>query len=232
MRNATLVFFALCLTGLAGPVSARTPVVVELFTSQGCSSCVKSGDVAGKLADDPRVILLTFGVDYWDYLGWRDTFAKAEFTDRQRAYMQTMALRDVYTPQIIVAGATEVAAVHADAIEDMVAQAARARAYPPDLAVGKSRIAVGYGHAPKGGADVWLVRYDPGRSTVAVKQGENRGQTIVERNVVRELVRLGGWTGRPRVYRAPPAQSEGLQSVVVVQAAHGGPVLAAGKAPP
>lgn len=227
MRNAALVLFGLWLAALASPAAARAPVLVELFTSQGCSSCVKSGDLVGKLADKPYVLALTYGVDYWDYLGWRDTFAKAEFTDRQRAYMKRLALRDVYTPQIVVDGRLEAAAVHVEAIDDLIKQAARTRRAPPEITIAKGKVAVGYGHAPKGGADVWLVRYDPREQSVAVTQGENRGQTIVERNVVRELVRLGGWTGRPRIYHTPPAGSDGLQTAIIVQAAHGGRVLAA-----
>ena len=226
MRNAALVFFGLWLAVLASPAAARTPVVVELFTSQGCSSCVKSGDLIAKLADQPHVLALTYGVDYWDYLGWRDTFARSEFTDRQRAYMKRLALRDVYTPQIVVDGRLEAAAVHPEAIDDLIKQAARSHADPPQITVAKNKVAVGYGHAPKGGADVWLVRYDPRGQTVTVNQGENRGQTIVERNVVRELIRLGGWTGRPKSYRAPDAQFDGLQTAIIVQAAHGGRVLA------
>lgn len=226
MRNAALVFFGLWLAVLASPAAARTPVVVELFTSQGCSSCVRSGDLIAKLADRPHVLALTYGVDYWDYLGWRDTFAQSEFTDRQRAYMKRLALRDVYTPQIVVDGRLEAAAVHPDAIDDLIKQAARSHADPPQITVAKNKVAVGYGHAPKGGADVWLVRYDPRSQSVTVSQGENRGQTIVERNVVRELVRLGGWTGRPRSYHAPDAQSDGLQTAIIVQTAHGGRVLA------
>jgi hypothetical protein len=227
MRNAALVFFGSWLVALASPAAARTPVVVELFTSQGCSSCVKSGDLVAKLADEPHVLALTYGVDYWDYLGWHDTFARAEFTDRQRAYMKRLALRDVYTPQIVVDGRLEGAAVHPEAIDDLVKQAARSHGDPPQITLAKTKVAVGYGHAPKGGADVWLVRYDPREQSVTVNQGENRGQTIVERNVVRELIRLGGWNGRPRVYHAPAAQSDGLQTAVIVQGAHGGRVLAA-----
>src|SRR5271154_5795969 len=102
MRKRALVIFGLCLAALAGPACARTPVVVELFTSQGCASCVKSGELVGELATRAHVIALTFPVDYWDYLGWQDTFAKPEFTDRQRAYLKTLALRDVYTPEVVV----------------------------------------------------------------------------------------------------------------------------------
>jgi hypothetical protein len=187
---------------------------------------VKSGEIASKVDDEPHVLALTFGVDYWDYLGWPDTFAKPEFSDRQRAYMKSLALRDVYTPQVVVDGRMQVAAVHIEAVDELISQARRGRRDPPDIALEPHTVAVGYGHAPRGGADVWLVRYESGDQKVAVKQGENRGRTIVEHNVARELVRLGGWTGRPRAYDVPPAASGGLKSVVIVQAVRGGRILA------
>ncbi|MDR3512655.1 MAG: DUF1223 domain-containing protein [Caulobacteraceae bacterium] len=229
MRKAALLWLAIAFAGgAAGPAAARSPVVVELYTSQGCSSCAGSGQVIADLADKPHVLALTFGVDYWDYLGWRDTFAKPEFVERQRAYMSRFALREVYTPQLVVDGRLQAAALPADKAEKLVRDAARAPHDPPDIAFsGTSRVAVGTGRAPRGGADVWLVRYDPHDQSVAVKSGETRGQTVVEHNVVRQLVRLGGWAGRPKSYRIPPAEADGLDTVVIVQGAHGGRIIAA-----
>ncbi len=232
MRKAALLLalwgVGLGLVGLAGPAAARSPVVVELFTAQGCSSCVGSGQVIADLADDPRVLALTFAVDYWDYLGWPDTFAKPEFTERQRAYMVHFALREIYTPQLVVDGRAQTAALPADQAEALVHAAERAPRDPPDMAlVGTSRVLVGSGRAPRGGAEVWLVRYDPHEQSVAVKSGENRGQTVVERNVVRQLARLGSWSGRSKAYRLPAVVADGLTSVVIVQGARGGHILAA-----
>ena len=228
---ASLVLGSLALgsAALAGPVAAKSPVVVELFTSQGCASCLSSGDLMGDLAGRPRVLALTFGVDYWDYLGWQDTFAKSEFTDRQRAYLKPMALRDVYTPQVVVDGRFQAAANHPDAVNGLIKQAVRGHVDPPQImAAHASRIAIGSGRAPKGGADVWLVRYDPRDQKVVIRTGDNRGKTIVEHNVVRELVRLGGWKGAPKSFRAPKA-GDGLETAVIVQGAHGGPIVAAKK---
>ena len=174
------------------------------------------------------MLALTFAVDYWDYLGWPDSFAKPEFADRQRAYMTQFALREVYTPQLVVDGSLQAAAVPADKAEALVRDAEQTPHDPPDVAFqGTGRVLVGVGHAPRGGADVWLVRYDPRAQSVAVRSGENRGQTVVERNVVRELVRLGGWSGRSKSYRAPAPETDGLKTVIIVQAAHGGRILAA-----
>ncbi len=111
MRTRALVIFGFWLAAAAGPAGARTPVVVELFTSQGCASCIKAGDVMSNIAAKPHVVALTFDVDYWDYLGWTDSFAKPEFGDRQRAYLKPLGVRDVYTPQVVVDGRLEAAGV-------------------------------------------------------------------------------------------------------------------------
>ncbi|MDR3509329.1 MAG: DUF1223 domain-containing protein [Caulobacteraceae bacterium] len=210
---------------MATTAAARTPVLVELFTSQGCSSCVKSGAVLTDLGDKPPVLTLTFAVDYWDYLGWPDTFAKPEFSDRQRAYMKGLALREVYTPQLVIDGRVQAPANSADKVAPLVKQAARAHRDAPDASFAKGRVLVGSGSPVKGGADVWLVRYDPKDQSVVVKKGDNRGQTIVEHNVVRELTRLGTWSGRSKSYRLPPPAQDGLNTVVILQGAHGGRVL-------
>ena len=130
----------------AGAAWARTPVVVELFTAQGCSSCGKANAFVGRLADRPGVIALTWPVDYWDYLGWKDTFAKPEFTDRQRAYDKRFGLRDVYTPQVIVDGAAQASGDKTEAVEALIRAARRAPANPPQMKMrADGRVAVGSG---------------------------------------------------------------------------------------
>jgi hypothetical protein len=209
--------------------AARQPVVVELFTSQGCSACVQADKLLNQLADRPDVLALTFAVDYWDYLGWNDTFARPEFSARQKAYMERQSQRDLYTPQIIVDGKGQVAGAEPKKIDLLITKAARTRAHPPRMRfVRRSRLQIGPGPRPEGGADVWLVRYDPGVHQVTVKRGENRGQTLVQRNVVRELVRIGGWSGRRRSYAVPAPQPGGaaLKTAVLLQTAKGGRILA------
>jgi hypothetical protein len=206
----------------------REPVVVELFTAQGCSDCPQANELLAELADRPGVLALTFAVDYWDYLGWRDTFAKPEFATRQRAYQNAMKLRDVYTPQIVVDGSRQLAGVKADAVEAAVQSKLKARDWQPDIRrVGPGRIGVGSGRAPRGGASVWLIRYDGDLREVEVKKGDNKGQTIKHANLVRELVRLGEWRGRSRVFRLPAASEPGLKTVIVVQVPRGGRIVAA-----
>jgi hypothetical protein len=226
-----LLTFTTSLALTSASALAKSPVVVELFTSQGCSSCLKADGLMGEVADRPGILVLTYAVDYWDYLGWRDTFAKEDYSTRQRAYMKRMSGREVYTPQIVVNGTAETAAIHADKVDQLIATARRAKGLPSPQIRQRSdtRISVGSGRFPKGGAEVWLVRYDPSDQAVEIKRGENRGKTMVYHNVVRDLVRLGSWTGKARSYTLPPPETdsagEGLESVILVQGARGGRML-------
>jgi len=228
MRSVAILSLLLALEAPAKPAAAKPPVIVELFTAQGCSSCGKVTAAVNKLADEPGLIVLTWPVDYWDYLGWKDTFAQPPFTDRQRAYDKGLGLHDVYTPQVIIDGRLQVSGATEGAMDSLIRDARRARADPPDMAfVGADRVAVGSGHRPRGEADVWLVRYNLKAQEIAVTAGDNRGQTVVERDVVRELERLGGWKGRPVLFRMPAISEEGLATVVIVQESDGGPIIGA-----
>src|SRR5579863_8116784 len=104
MRRGVFLTAVVSLAAFAGAALARPPVLVELFTAQGCSSCGKANTHVGELAEQKGVLPLTFAVDYWDYLGWKDTFAKPEFTERQKAYDKRLGIADVYTPQVVVDG--------------------------------------------------------------------------------------------------------------------------------
>ena len=226
MRNVAL--FSLLVSALPLCAQARSPVVVELYTAQGCASCGEANAYVGKLAERPDVLALTFPVDYWDYLGWEDTFAKPAFAERQRAYVERLALREPYTPQVVVDGQTQVGGLQDDKIDRLVANAAHAARRGPDMAfIGQRRVDVGSGPVPRGGAEVWLVRYDPREQDVTVRKGDNRGQTVPHRNVVVEIKRLGAWRGQPTAYRLPQASAEGLATAVIVQGPHGGRVIAA-----
>src|SRR5215216_322797 len=122
MRTAAL--FALILA--AGPVAAAAkppPVLVELYTAQGCGSCGDANGLVAKLAERPGVLPLTFSVDYWDYLGWTDTFAKPEFAERQKAYVTRLKLREPYTPQVVVDGLGEAAGLKPAEVEKLVRSA-------------------------------------------------------------------------------------------------------------
>ena len=201
-------------------VRTAQPVVVELFTAQGCSGCMEANRVVEALADAPGVIALTWSVDYWDYLGWADTFARPEFAQRQRAYQSALRLRGVYTPQVVIAGRRQVSGADADAVQDAVDEEATRRIFPPEVQFreGGEAVGVGSGRVPAGGADVWAITYRPGRQDVSVSGGDNRGQVIGSVNVVRSLTRLGAWRGQPILLTLPALDDAQDRTVVLVQA--------------
>jgi len=231
MKRALLFLLLLVLAPVIAPTAsaagAKPPtVLVELYTAQGCSSCRAANDHLARIADQPGVLALTFAVDYWDYLGWPDTFAQPAFAERQRAYAKAMSIREVYTPQVVVNGRYQTGGVRSEQIDELVAKAEDDPRNPPDmLFMVNGRVAVGSGPLPRGGAEVWLVRYDPRQIEVTPRRGDNRGETLVHRNVVRQMVRLGPWYGRPTAYRLPKAEEDGLKTAVILQGARGGRVL-------
>ena len=218
--------FSLILVALPFGAAAKPPVLVELFTAQGCRTCRDADAHMGKLAERPGVLALTFSVDYWDYLGWTDTFARPEYTARQRAYVTRLKLREPYTPQVVVDGRQETQGQKASEVDRLVRIAATQTRNPPDMRfVGSRRVDVGSGRIGRGGAEVWLIRYDPRSVEVTVRAGDNRGETVVQKNVVRQMQRLGVWRGTPRAVRLPTPIEDGLKTAVVVQGPRGGRVL-------
>jgi len=210
-----------------GP-GAKGPVVVELFTAQGCASCKQANRLIARMAGTPGVIALTWSVDYWDYLGWKDTFAQPEFTARQRAYGRRLGPRDVYTPQVVVDGAAQVSGDDTDAVQALIRKAEHSRRPQPRIRIlAGGWVKVGRATTQRGTADVWLVRYVAPEQDVRVTAGDNRGAIVVHKNVVRQLLRLGAWTGRPKAYRAPAPDEKGLNSAVIVQGVRGGSILGA-----
>jgi hypothetical protein len=147
------------------------------------------------------------------------TLAQPVFAMRQRGYRTKLGLKDVYTPQFVIDGRREAAGNHLPGVLRLVADAERTRWYGPPLGIDRRRrvAAVGVGPVPQGGAEVWMVRYDPRVITVRVGAGETRGAAVPHRNTVRELARLGPWTGQARVYPLPPPRARGLRTVVMVQ---------------
>jgi hypothetical protein len=228
MRNTARLLVTVCVWAFAGGASAREPVLVELFTAQGCASCGAADSLIKKLADRPNVIALTWSVDYWDYLGWKDTFAKPEFTERQRAYDKRFGLQDVYTPQVVVGGAAQTSGDNTSDMESLVGKALRQKAVGPKVRfLSSGVVAVGEGAPPsRGGADVWLIRYDTKEQNIDIKDGDNRGKTVVRYDVVRELVRLGAWRGQPARFKIPASSGDGLTTLVVVQGVRGGRMVA------
>ena len=200
------------------------PVVVELFTSQGCSSCPPANASLAAISNRPDVLALSFGVTYWDYLGWKDTFARPEFTQRQIRYERGLGHDGPFTPQIVVNGSTDTVGNRLGDVEHIVAAA---HLEGPQIKLNGTTVLVGAA-APTSSADVWLVRYDPRTINVSVARGENEGVTLPHKNVVRELTRLGSWSGQATSYEISPAK-EGLATAILVQRPNGGTILAAYK---
>jgi len=225
------------LVGLAAPAPAaeRTnPIVVELFTSQGCSSCPPADAFLGELTKRRDVLALAWHVDYWDYIGWKDPFAQPAFTARQRDYGRALAQRYVYTPQMVVDGRLQGVGSERPAIDRLIAQAARQHglngASRPSLRLdgGAVRIEGGMFEASSP-AVVWLALFEPESST-RVARGENAGRSLGNYNIVRELRVLGRYSGEATsLPLGLDASAAGKGRAIVVQRetpAGPGPILA------
>lgn len=195
-----------------GPVT-HPPIVVELFTSQGCSSCPTADEMLGDLASRADVLALSWHVDYWDYLGWADAFAKPEFTERQQGYAAIAGERSVYTPQLLVGGTdTLISQRPADLIALIENQMAR----PVAVSVSSTLTDKGFQIEltprvkSKRGVAILLVRYAPSR-TVDIKAGENHGMKMTYRNVVLSVEQIATWDGASplRLTVTPAAQASG-----------------------
>ena len=218
------------MTSAPGPVPrlADDLIVVELFTSQGCSSCPPANENLAALTRRSDILALSWGVTYWDQLGWPDTFADPAYTQRQRDYQRGLGTDNVWTPQIVVDGRDHVVGQRMAEIERLL-RAHRTGTGPVIRFAARSQgVGLAGGAAPGHPADVWLVRYDPRIVEVPVRRGENGGRTLPHAHVVRQLVRLGPWTGQTVGYHLPPAAA-GLRTAILVQAPDGGPILSAAK---
>lgn len=207
---------------------ARHPVVVELYQSQGCSSCPPANANVQAIADRPEVLALSFSVTYWDELGWKDTFARPEYTARQWDYAKGLGHQNVFTPQVVVNGRKDGVGADARELAQLVRAGDRGVA-GPDLAIVGGAARIGAGAAPAGGADVWLARYDPRILQVPIRRGENGGKTLPHKNIVKQFVRIGHWTGAAQTITLPASTDPALMTAVLIQTSKGGPILAAAK---
>jgi hypothetical protein len=200
---------ALISTALTAPVSAGEPrAVIELFTSQGCSSCPAADKIIGELAHDSSLLTMSLAVDYWDYLGWKDTLALHGHSDRQRAYANARGDREVYTPQVVVNGVVHVLGSDKAGIEKAIAQTQATAApltLPIKITVADGKVTVNMPAAKsdqKGdhqNGEVWLCPITSS-APVAIARGENNGRTLTYTNVVRRWVKLGDWNGNAATF--------------------------------
>ena len=231
---------SLAASGAANAEGVRN--VLELFTSQGCSSCPPADRILGKLARDPNTLALSFPVDYWDYIGWKDTLAAPVYTARQKAYASASGKGQVYTPQVIVNGLTDAVGSDLEAIEQAERETSkRGGVLSVPLSVveqgGKINISVGAADSasPRAGG-VYLLALASSR-TVTVQRGENAGSTLTYFNVVRAMTKIGDWNGLPVNLDADLAQAhlDGADSYAVIVQAGGraqpSAILAAARGP-
>jgi hypothetical protein len=231
---------SLAASGAANAEGVRN--VVELFTSQGCSSCPPADRILGRLARDPNTLALSFPVDYWDYIGWKDTLAAPIYTARQKAYASASGKGQVYTPQVIVNGLTDAVGSDLDAIEQAERDTGkRGGVLSVPLTVvergGKIDISVGAADSasPRAGG-VYLLALASSR-TVTVQRGENAGSTLTYFNVVRAMTKIGDWNGAAITLDADLSQAhlDGADSYAVIVQAGGraqpSAILAAARGP-
>lgn len=203
--------------------------VVELFTSQGCSSCPPADEVLTGICTMPGVVALAYHVDYWDYLGWRDTLATPEFSQRQYDYAKARGDMDVYTPQAIVNGGSHYVGSHKANLLAAVDRSKRGQfGVPVALTQSHNEMAVEIGEAPlTGEAMVWLMPVQA-QVSVSIQKGENAGRTMDYRNVVRRIVPAGMWSGTATTLRLPADAVLAPGStgcVALVQRGKAGPIL-------
>jgi hypothetical protein len=214
---------------------AEPRAVIELFTSQGCSSCPAADKLAGELAEDPSLVVMSLPVDYWDYLGWHDTLALAGHSKRERAYAHARGDGQVYTPQVVVNGSVHVLGSDKIAIERAIAQDSRngiRLSLPVTLAVAGDNVSVDLPAGKDVRGEVWLCPITKA-VTVAIGRGENHGRTITYHNVVRRWLKLGDWAGKAHSWKLSlhDIQTGDIDSAAVVvqsgSASSPGPMIGA-----
>jgi hypothetical protein len=210
------------------------PIVVELYTSQGCSSCPPADQLLGELQARDDVVALSFHVDYWDYLGWRDTLASGENSQRQRAYERVLPAGSVYTPQLVIDGVRHAIGSQRRRALELIARRldeSRDRRVPVTITASADtlRVHVGAGPAPGRPAEIWLA-HTLSERTVDIDRGENRGRTLAYHNVVRSFSVIGVWSGQPLELDVPAGRRQhGITDGVAVwvQVRQLGPILGA-----
>ena len=205
------------------PAHADPRAVIELFTSQGCSSCPPADKVLGELANDPSVIALSMPIDYWDYLGWKDTLADSRFTARQKAYSQVRGDREVYTPQVVVNGSVHVIGSDLAKIQDAIHVTGKAdgvMSVPVTMTQAGKQLNVSVAASGKAPAamhgEVWICPVAKA-VPISIGRGENRGRQVTYHNVVRGLLKVGDWNGTPANWTVPleNISRDGVDAAVV-----------------
>lgn len=210
MKRLALALPVIALFGNATPASAETKAVVELFTSQGCNSCPPADALLAKYAERDDVLALSFNVDIWDRLGWKDTLASHDNTERQRSYAISRGDGNVYTPQAVIDGRQHAVGSDQHAIEAAIAAEGNQLTVPVTMTPSDDAVTVSIGAAPAPDtphATLWVVMYDRS-DTVAIARGENSGRTITYSNVVRKLRPVAMWKGEAMSIDLPRSEMD------------------------
>jgi hypothetical protein len=232
-----MAVLAMAVLATAAHADAKRLDVVELFTSQGCSSCPPADAVLGEMKGRSDLLALSYNVDYWDYLGWKDTLASPAFTARQKAYAHSRGDRAVYTPQAVVNGMMHAVGSDRTGLNNALQSTGdrlRSKAIDIDLRRSGNSLVVDLGKAPgllsfPKPATVWMVVFDESR-TVKIDRGENNGRTITYNNVVRRIQPIGTWKGAAETLTVALPTDGNARCAVIVQEGDGGnpgPILAA-----
>jgi hypothetical protein len=234
-RSFTALSAGAAVASLLGPTVARPldrPVVVELFTSQGCSASPPADALLGELSRRPGVVTLSHNVDYWDYLGWRDTLGSPDCSQRQRDYAARRGDGHVYTPQAVINGRDEMVGSDRPGLLAAIAREAAREVIPVSLSSGDREIWIEVAAAPSKAlqqeATVWVATVVP-RVVVDIERGENAGRSVTYTNAMRKIVPAGVWHGRETRLSLPrPAiMTEGTFCIALLQADGTGPILGA-----
>lgn len=202
MKNAGSNWLAVFSLLLLSASATAQPVVVELFTSQGCSSCPPADLLLGELARRPGIIALAYHVDYWDDLGWKDRYSIPQAAQRQRGYVRRLTKSGPFTPQMVVSGDTSLVGSNRTAVERAIAGDRDALAI--DLAKDGGNLQIHFPEAWREPMDVYLAAYLD-QATDKIESGENARRTLKHFNVVRSFKRLGTWNGKPQQMTVPLA---------------------------
>ena len=230
MKNFLIAALAATVSFASPLVAQDNPVVVELYTSQGCSSCPPADAILHQLADREDVIALALHVDYWDYIGWKDPFADPAHAERQRAYARVGQRRTIYTPEMVVQGVTDIVGARPMKLSEAIAKHAR-MAPKVDLDIkrdGNTLVVEAKAlEQLSGRMTVHLLSYAP-EHTTKIKRGENRGKTLSYANVVEDWKVIGDWDGSGPL-NISAEMTDDLPSVVLIQEQDTGPILAAAR---
>lgn len=229
---AAVAVLSLVATASAAP--QKRPVVVELFTSQGCYSCPPADSFLGKLAKRPGVLALSFHVDYWNYIGWVDPYSSAAATRRQRTYAWAMRRRSVYTPQMVVDGKLQGIGSYTGTIDGLIQIRKKAKDARVDVAIARGANAKTITVSLKGGGQlgnctVWLIYFNR-KHTTKIPRGENAGKTLSYYNVVREFRRVAVYKGKDLTVALPRTGKKGKRYdnvAILVQQPKGGRIVGA-----